>query len=90
MSKGKRKLESSSVKYRTPEQIQRYMEIETYDYSTIDSIAARTNVSFYCILRFETVDFSGIESISMSGQEMDGDADPDKYIDWMNINLKIS
>ena len=90
MSRGKRKLESPSVKYRTPEQVQRYMDIESYDYNIIDKIAGRTNVSFYCVLRFETEEYGGMESISMSGQEMDGNADPEKYIEWMNINLKIT
>ena len=90
MSRGKRKLESPSVKYRTPEQVQRYMEIESYDYNIIDKMAGRTNVSFYCVLRFETEEYDGMESISMSGQEMDGNADPEKYVEWMNINLKIT
>ena len=90
MSNSNRKIETKfDAKLRTPEQVGQYLEIETYDYHTIDEIASRTNASFYCVLRFDT-DASGIkESISMSGQEMDGDASPDKYVEWMNFNLKI-
>ena len=90
MTSERRRLDAKPVKYGRPEQIKRYLEIETLDLKTLDRLALRTNVSFYCILRFETEDFGGMESISMAGQEMDGDADPDKYIEWMNINLKIS
>jgi hypothetical protein len=84
MSKGQRKLESSSVKTRTPEQVKRYLDIETYDMNTIDRIARRTNSSFYCILHFETEDIGNLESISMSGQEMDAVVDEYAYRDYLN------
>jgi hypothetical protein len=90
MSREKRKLESSSVKSRTPEQIERYIDIETYDMNTIDRIASRTNSSFYCILHFETEDIGNLESISMSGQEMDAVVDEDAYRDLLEYNLKIN
>ena len=90
MSREKRKLESSSIKYRTPEQIERYIDIETYDMNTIDRIACRTNSSFYCILHFETEDIGNLESISMSGQEMDAVVDEDAYRDLLEYNLKIN
>lgn len=90
MSKGQRKLESSSVKTRTPEQIERYIDIETYDMNTIDRIASRTNSSFYCILHFETEDIGNLESISMSGQEMDAVVDEYAYRDLLEYNLKIN
>jgi hypothetical protein len=90
MSKGQRKLESSSVKSRTPEQVKRYLEIETYDMNTIDRIARRTNASFYCILHFETEDIGNLESISMSGQEMDAVVDEYAYRDLLEYNLKIN
>lgn len=90
MSRGKRRLESSNVKIRTPEQVERFLEIESYDFNTINEIAARSNVSFYSVIRFETIDFRNIESISMSGQEFDGQADFDRYTEWLNISLKIN
>lgn len=91
MSRGKRKLESNTnVKIRTPEQVKRYLDIETYDMNTIDRIARRTNVSFYCILHFETEDLGNIESISMSGQEMDAIVDEDAFRDLLEFNLKIN
>ena len=90
MSRGRRKLESSSVKYRSPEQLTRFLEIETYDFNTINEIAARSNVSFYSVLRFEIDSFGNTESISMSGQELDGEADFDRYTEWLNLGLKIN
>ena len=90
MSKRSRKLESNThVKQRTPEQVKRYLDIETYDFNTIDRIASRTNASFYCVLRFETEDIENTESISMSGQEMDAVVDDIAYRNLMNFSLKI-
>ena len=89
MSRGKRKLESNTtVKLRTPEQVKRYLEIETYDMNTIDRIAARTNSSFYCVLRFDTEEMNGLESISMAGQEMDAEVDDKLYRDILECSLK--
>ena len=90
MSRGKRRLESSSVKYISPEQVRRFLEIESYDFNTLNEIAARSNVSFYSVLRFETNDLITIETISMSGQEFDGEADFKRYTEWMDISLKIT
>lgn len=91
MSKGQRKLESNTtVKLRTPEQVLRYLDLETYDFNTIDRIATRTNASFYCVLRFETEMVQNIESISMSGQEMDAIVDEASYRDLLEYNLKIN
>ncbi len=90
MSNSNRKIETKmDAKPRTPIEVRRYLDVDTYDFKTIDEIASRTNISFYCVLRFDTEATGTIESISMSGQEMDGDASPDKYIEWMNFNLKI-
>jgi hypothetical protein len=89
MSKGKRKLESSNIKFRSPDQVERFLEIESYDFNTINEIAARSNVSFYSVLRFETNDLITMESISLSGQEFDGEADLKRYTEWLNISLKI-
>tara|TARA_R100000908_G_scaffold58216_1_gene34248 strand:+ start:1226 stop:1669 length:444 start_codon:yes stop_codon:yes gene_type:complete len=91
MSRGRRKLESKlNVKSKTPDQIERYLEIETYNMNTIDRIASRTNSSFYCILHFETEDMGNLESISMSGQEMDAIVDEAAYRDLLEYNLKIN
>src|SRR6056300_1212937 len=90
MSSGSRKLKSKTdVKTRTPEQVKRYLEIETYDFNTIDRIASRTNSSFYCVLQFDAADLGNIESISMSGQEMDAVVDDIAYRNLMNFSLKI-
>ena len=90
MSESKRKIRSSTdVKVRTPEELRRYLEIESYDFQTIDRMACRSNVSFYCVLNFDTIANGTSESISMTGQEMDGEATPSKYIEWLNLNLKV-
>lgn len=91
MSLEKRKIKSAiGVKLRTPEEIKRYIEIESYDFNTIDRMANRCNVSFYCVLHFDTVQTDDTESITMTGQEMDGEASLDTYVDWMNISLKVN
>jgi hypothetical protein len=90
MSRKRRKLESVSIKKRTPEQVKRYLEIETYDFNTIDIIATRSNVSFYNVLRFDTTEFGNIESVDMSGQEMDATVDDFLYRDLLEYNLKVN
>lgn len=91
MSASHRKLESNThIKLRTPEQVKCYLEIETYDFNTIDRIASRTNNSFYCVLRFDTDTVKNTESISMAGQEMDAVVDEVSYRDLLEFNLKIN
>jgi len=46
MSKQSEKLEIVNIRERTPEQVKQYLEIDTYDFNTIDLIASRSNVSF--------------------------------------------
>lgn len=88
MSTETRKIKSAvDAKARTPDEIRRYLEIETYDLRTIDRIARRSNVSFYCVLAFDIVNTDATESISMSGQEMDGEAKLDTYVDWLNLTM---
>ncbi len=89
MSKKNRKLESVIIKERTPEEVKQYLEIDTYDFNTIDLIASRSNVSFYNVLRFNTIDAGNVESIDMSGQEMDAVVDEDAYRDILEFSLKI-
>jgi hypothetical protein len=74
--------------YGTPKIIKRSLEIETFDFNTIDKIASRTNVSYYCILRFDVNFGADTESIAMSGQEMDGIAKTDDFGEWMDFSLK--
>ena len=88
MSKETRKMKSvAEAKARTPEEIRRYLEIETHDFNTIDKMASRSNVSFYCVLAFDTVNTGATETISMTGQEMDGEASLDTYVDWLNLHM---
>jgi hypothetical protein len=74
--------------YGPPRIIKRALEIETFDFNTLDKISSRTNVSFYCILAFDVIFRSESESISMSGQEMDGVASPEDFGEWMDFSLK--
>ena len=52
-------------------------------------MSMRTNVSFYCILDFNTLTTNGEEMISMTGQEMDGNADDYTYRKVLNDGLNI-
>tara|TARA_B110000093_G_scaffold158923_1_gene178282 strand:+ start:369 stop:809 length:441 start_codon:yes stop_codon:yes gene_type:complete len=88
MTQRKKKIESSSAKLRTSEQVMRYLEVDTYDLDTVDSIAARTNTSFYCVLRFDSVTNNNIEALDMSGQEMDAIVDEAAYRDLLEYKLK--
>jgi hypothetical protein len=74
--------------YGTPRIIKRSLEIESFDFNTLDRIASKTNVSFYCILRFDVLFGDDTESLSMSGQEMDGMANPEDFGEWMDFSLK--
>ena len=88
MTQRKKKIESSSAKLRTSEQVMRYLEVDTYDLDTVDCIAARTNTSFYCVLRFDSVTNNNIEALDMSGQEMDAIVDEAAYRDLLEYKLK--
>ena len=91
MSQARRKIQSNTnVKLKTVQQLKRYLEVETYDFSTIDQIAKRSNVSFYCVLHFDAQIAESREIINMRGQEMDGEADDANYRDMLNLSLKIS
>lgn len=91
MSSENRKLELNEeieFPYGPPRIIKRSLEIETFDFNTLDKISSRTNVSFYCILAFDVIFGEDTESISMSGQEMDGVASPEDFGEWMDFSLK--
>ena len=92
MSSENRKLELNEevqFPYGSPRIIKRSLDIETFDFSTLDKIACRTNVSFYCIIAFDVIFRNDSESIKMSGQEMDGIANPEDFGEWMDFSLKI-
>ncbi len=74
--------------YGTPRIIKRSLEIESFDFNTLDKIASKSNISFYCILRFDVLFGDDTESLSMSGQEMDGMANPEDFGEWMDFSLK--
>jgi len=91
MSSENRKLELKEeieFPYGPPRIIKRALEIETFDFDTMDQLSSRTNVSFYCILAFDVIFNNNSESISMSGQEMDGVATPEEFGEWMDYSLK--
>ena len=91
MSSNNRKLELNEevqFPYGPPRVIKRSLEIESFDFHTLDKISSRTNVSFYCILAFDVIFGEDTESITMSGQEMDGIATPEDFGEWMDLSLK--
>jgi len=91
MTMKQRKLEVEteiSIPYGRPEQIKRYLDIETFDFGSLDKIAQKTNVSFYCILNFDVIYGDDTETMTFSGQELDGVADPGDFGEWMDFSLK--
>jgi hypothetical protein len=74
--------------YGTPKIIKRSLHIESYDLNTIDILARKTNISFYCILKFGVHFGDDTETISLSGQEMDGMANSEDFGEWMDFSLK--
>ena len=91
MSTDRRKLKMGErvlFPYGTPRIIKRSLAIESFDFNTIDRIARQTNVSYYCILKFDVIFSDVSETISLSGQEMDGIANPDDFGEWMDFSLK--
>ena len=91
MSGDQRKLkmgERVKFPYGTPRIIKRSLHIDTYDLNTIDILAKKTNISFYCILNFDVQFGDDTETISLSGQEMDGMANSEDFGEWMDFSLK--
>ena len=90
MSRDTRKLEMGAYTHPwgRPEQIKKYLDLETFDFGSLDKIANRANVSYFCITTFDVVyNNAESETMNMSGQEMDGNADLGEYSEWL-INLK--
>tara|TARA_B100000767_G_scaffold43827_1_gene37926 strand:- start:7141 stop:7539 length:399 start_codon:yes stop_codon:yes gene_type:complete len=80
--------EEVNFPYGSPRIIKRSLEIETFDFNTLDKISGRSNISFYCILSFDVIFGQDTESIRMTGQEMDGVANPGDFGEWMDFSLK--
>jgi hypothetical protein len=88
MYEKRKKIESSSVKLRTPEEVMRYLEIESFDSYTMDQMSRRTNSSFYCVNRFDSDISFTTETIDMSGNEIDAVVDDFAYRDLLEYKLK--
>lgn len=88
MTSERRRLDVKPVKDGRPEQIKRYLDIETLDIKTLDRLALRTNVSFYCIVKFDVSYDGPSETLSFSGQELNGVANPEEYSEWLDLSLK--
>jgi len=77
-------------KYRTPEELKKYLDLQSFDYENIDEMAKRTNVSFICITNFAYIpDGNEQQVVSFSGQEWDGHADDVAYRELLEFNLKV-
>lgn len=90
MSENRRKIDLKLKEIiQSPKEIEKEMELQIFTYDDIDKMSMRTNVSFYCILDFNTLTTNGEEMISMTGQEMDGNADDYTYRKVLNDGLNI-
>jgi len=83
-----RKLETRVVDKPRTEQVKRFLDIESFDLGTLDKLATKTNISFYCIVKFDITCDGPNETLSFSGQELDGVANPDEFGQWMDLSLK--
>jgi hypothetical protein len=78
------------IKKRTPDELKKYLSLETFDYENIEEMAKRTNVSFICVTNFAYIpDGNETQLVSFSGQEWDGEADEVMYRDLLEFNLKV-
>ena len=88
MTSDRRLLEIKTSPHGRPEQIKRFLDVESFDIGTLDKLASKTNISFYCILRFDVIHDGPNETLSFSGQELDGVANFDEFGEWMDLSLK--
>lgn len=86
-SKIKKIEKKEMVKERTTSDVLRFFETDTMDREALDELARLHNVSFFYVHDFEFGD--RIEDIRFKGQEVDGVANLDAYIDRMEYKLKI-
>lgn len=80
-----------NVKKRTPEELKKYIGLETINYEDIEKMARKTNNSFMCVLRFSCTETDTEKQvIRFAGQEWDGRVDEASYRDLLEFNLKIT
>lgn len=77
------------IRYRSPEDVQRFIEIVEYDRQTIDDIARHTNLSFVYIIDFENTDEDEKGNLIFKAREIDSYVDIDLYTQNLELNLKI-
>lgn len=77
------------IRYRTPEDVQRFMEIVEYDRERLDDIARYTNLSFVYIVDFENTDDDEKGNMIFKAREIDSYVDIDLYTQNLELNLKI-
>ena len=83
-------MSKTGFKKRTPEELKKYLSLESFDYEDIEEMAKRTNISFICVTNFAYLpDGHETQLVSFSGQEWDGEADERLYRELLEYNLKI-
>ena len=83
-------MSKAGFKKRTPEELKKYLSLESFDYEDIEEMAKRTNISFICVTNFAYLpDGHETQLVSFSGQEWDGEADERLYRELLEYNLKI-
>ena len=83
-------MSKTGFKKRTPEELKKYLSLESFDYENIEEMAKRTNISFICVTNFAYLpDGHETQLVSFSGQEWDGEADERLYRELLEYNLKI-
>ena len=45
-------MSKTGFKKRTPEELKKYLSLESFDYENIEEMAKRTNISFICVTNF--------------------------------------
>ena len=83
-------MSKTGFKKRTPEELKKYLSLESFDYEDIEEMAKRTNISFICVTNFAYLpDGHETQLVSFSGQEWDCEADERLYRELLEYNLKI-
>nr|QIZ31083.1 hypothetical protein orf00043 [Ostreococcus mediterraneus virus 2] len=83
-------MSKTGFKKRTPEELKKYLSLESFDYENIEEMAKRTNISFICVTNFAYLpDGHETQLVSFSGQEWDGEADERLYRELLEFNLKV-
>ena len=83
-------MSKTGFKKRTPEELKKYLSLESFDYENIEEMAKRTNISFICVTNFAYIpDGRETQLVSFSGQEWDGEADEVLYRGLLEYNLKV-